>query len=275
MEKTRCPSEKHYENSFYRPTVEGIIINGKRGRLLSVLYGAAGAGLHPVVLLLHGIPGCEQNGDIAQALRRCGFHVLTFHYSGCFGSDGDYALANNIEDADTVLDFILNDTQYNFDKSNIFAVGHSMGGFVCAQLSAARREIKGAALLMLCNIGRLSKIREENLSAYKTIIRILEESSKWLRNADIEKFLSELELYEEQFALENLSESLGKKPLLCVSADLDTHTPPKYHCLPLENALLTQPEHRVKSVHFNTDHFASDYRLELLHEIIDFFSTLI
>lgn len=90
-------------------------------------YTAGGPGLHPTVLLLHGIPGCERNLDLAQALRRAGFHVMTFHYSGCWGSDGAYSLANDLEDASTVLDFILRDTVYGFDKDRIYAVGHSLG----------------------------------------------------------------------------------------------------------------------------------------------------
>lgn len=73
-----------------RPDCHGILIPGRRGRLLSVLYTAGGRGLHPTVLLLHGIPGCEKNMDLAQYLRRMGFHVLIFHYSGSWGSDGDY-----------------------------------------------------------------------------------------------------------------------------------------------------------------------------------------
>ena len=31
-----------------------------------VFYGAAGGGMHPTVLLLHGFPGYEQNADLAQ-----------------------------------------------------------------------------------------------------------------------------------------------------------------------------------------------------------------
>ena len=40
--------------------------------LNAVLYTAAGAGPHPAVLLLHGLPGNEQNIDLAQSLRRAG-----------------------------------------------------------------------------------------------------------------------------------------------------------------------------------------------------------
>ena len=68
-EKIRC-GETHYGDSPYRSDVHGILLHGRRGRLLSVLYTAGGEGLHPTVLLLHGIPGCEKNIDLAQDLRR-------------------------------------------------------------------------------------------------------------------------------------------------------------------------------------------------------------
>ena len=56
---------------------------------------------------------------------------MTFHYSGSWGSDGDYSLTHDLEDADTVLDFILQNESYGFDKEHIYAVGHSLGG-LCA-----------------------------------------------------------------------------------------------------------------------------------------------
>ena len=40
--------------------------------LNAVLYTAAGAGRHPTILLLHGLPGNEQNLDLAQSIRRAG-----------------------------------------------------------------------------------------------------------------------------------------------------------------------------------------------------------
>ena len=41
----------------------GVKING-------VAYLAGGAGAHPTVVLLHGLPGNEKNLDLAQAIRR-------------------------------------------------------------------------------------------------------------------------------------------------------------------------------------------------------------
>ena len=84
-EKLRC-GETHYGDSPYRSDVHGILLHGRRGRLLSVLYTAGGEGLHPTVLLLHGIPGCEKNIDLAQDLRRalrqsrCCLSFLQFPY---------------------------------------------------------------------------------------------------------------------------------------------------------------------------------------------------
>ena len=65
-------NEIHYGDCPRRPGMHGILIPGTRGRLLSVLYTAGGEGPHPTVILLHGIPGCERNLNLAQALRRAG-----------------------------------------------------------------------------------------------------------------------------------------------------------------------------------------------------------
>lgn len=76
-------------------------------RLFRARVAVFGIGGVDTSILLNGIPGCERNLDLAQALRWAGFHVMTFHYSGSWGSDGDYSLTHDLEDADTVLDFIL------------------------------------------------------------------------------------------------------------------------------------------------------------------------
>ena len=266
--------EKEQQARKYSPAMHGVQIMGKRGRLFSVIYTAGGEKPRPTVLLLHGIPGNEQNMDLAQELRRNGFHVITFHYSGCFGSDGNYALSHNIEDANTVLDYICSDIQYGFDKERIFVVGHSIGGFVASHLSALRQEIKGAAVLMPCNIGRIFKIQEESPRAAEKLLDILEESAKWLQGASIEKFLDELKSNSERFRLENLAQSLAQKPFLCIEAEFDEHTPPQYHCRPLEEAIYAIPGNRLRVVRLATDHLASDCRLELCDNVVSYINDL-
>ena len=270
MEKQLWPDEVHYGDSAFRPDMHGILIRGKRGRLLSVLYTAAGEGFHPTVILLHGIPGCERNLDLAQALRRAGFHVMTFHYSGSWGSDGSYSLMHNLEDAETVLDHILQDTRYGFDKQHIYAVGHSLGGFVCAQLTAKRAELKGAALLMPCDIGRLPQIAQEDPAAYGIIRNVLDESAGWLTGTSGEALLQEALDHSAEFALENLSEKLKSKPILCIGAALDIYTPPQTHCAPFAQAIQRAGGAALQKIDFPTDHFFADYRLTVAETVIAF-----
>ena len=268
-EQPRC-QETHYGDCAHRPDMHGILIPGKRGRLLSVLYTAAWEGVHPTVLLLHGIPGCERNFDLAQSLRRAGFHVMTFHYSGSWGSDGNYSLANDLEDANTVLDFILRNETYGFDKRRIYAVGHSLGGFVCGQLSAHRPEIKGAVLLMPCDIGRLPQIAQEDPVVWQTIQEVLEDSAQWLSGTSGEALLREALDNSTDFRLESAAEALAQKPVLCIAGALDIYTPPTLHCEPLIRAVQAAGGTLLRTVSYPTDHFFADYRLTVAETVTTF-----
>ena len=102
MEKQLLWDETHYGDCACRPDMHGILIPGKRGRILSVLYTAGGEGTHPTVILLHGIPSCERNLDLAQAVRRAGgtlFREVTYPTDHFFA---DYRLAV----AGTVTEFL-------------------------------------------------------------------------------------------------------------------------------------------------------------------------
>jgi predicted alpha/beta-fold hydrolase len=54
-------------------------------RMSGVLFIASGSGPHPTVILLHGFPGHAGLRDIAEAIRRAGWNVLTFQYRGMHG----------------------------------------------------------------------------------------------------------------------------------------------------------------------------------------------
>ena len=73
------------------------------GAMNALLWQAGGAGAHPTLLLFHGFPGNEQNLDLAQAARRAGWHVLTLHYRGSWGSPGEFHFRQVPEDAAAVI----------------------------------------------------------------------------------------------------------------------------------------------------------------------------
>ena len=256
--------------SFERPAFHTILIKGKRGNLFSVLYSAGGKKPNPTVLLLHGIPGNEQNEDLAQELRRKGFNVLTFHYSGCFGSDGEYSLANDLEDAETVLDFILNDNKFGLDKTKIFAVGHSLGSFVCGQILSKRKEIKAGVFITPCNIGRIFDIKSESPDLYRKTVEFLEESRLWLNGVKENQLLKELLKHKNDYPLESIAKQISTKPILVVEGTLDEITPPKYHSRPFINALKQQEYEYLQAVTLETDHFLSDMRIELAESVCSF-----
>lgn len=70
-------------------TLEGVAIESQGCRLFGGKYLAAGEAPAPAVVLLHSLPGHEQNRDLAQWLRGLGTHVLFFHYRGAWGLRGN------------------------------------------------------------------------------------------------------------------------------------------------------------------------------------------
>src|SRR4051794_34273519 len=57
-----------------------LLIDSRGAKMNALFLLASGAGRHPTMLLLHGLPGNERNLDLAQVVRRAGWNVLTFTY---------------------------------------------------------------------------------------------------------------------------------------------------------------------------------------------------
>ena len=130
--------------------MDAFVIPSGEGAMNAVMYVAAGSGVHPTLLLLHGFPGNEQNLDLAQAARRAGWNVLTLHYRGSWGSPGIFSFTNAAEDAFNALLFLEDAStvaRYRIDTSAIVVAGHSMGGFMAAEAAAAEPRVAGLFLI--------------------------------------------------------------------------------------------------------------------------------
>lgn len=246
------------------------IIPGKRGRILSILYLPSGARRAPVLLMCHGFPGNEQNMDLAQAFRRIGFAVMKFHYSGSWGSDGNYSVSNCLEDAQTVLDYLKNYDGDELDPERIFLFGHSLGGFVTANILARNPEIQAGILLSPADMGGVYSIFRENEQMKENWIRFLDDGAKWLNGTSGEALAEDLEAHLQEWTFTGLAESLSEIPLLIISAEQDALTPFETNQKPLLLKLEEIRKGNYRHVTFDTDHGYEDKRIILTETIAEF-----
>ena len=124
-------------------------------------YIAAGPGAHPTVVLFHGFPGIEKNLDLAHAIRRDGWNVVTLNYRGSWGSPGTYSFKGNLEDARAVLAYIRTPevaAKLQVDPGRIVVMGHSMRGWVTAVTAGDDPGVIGAVLISAADMEQLGRM---------------------------------------------------------------------------------------------------------------------
>lgn len=253
-----------------QPGAMSLRIAGKRGGLLSLLYTPGGKGSHPAVLLCHGYPGSEQNLDLAQALRRVGFAVMTFHYSGSWNSDGDFSFMHCLEDSHCVLDAMLSHAdEWQIDPTRILVAGHSMGGLMAGHLLASREEIRTGVLITPFDVARIF-LKNDDKDCQKNLQEVLSCGYGWLRGISEEGFAKELTEKAQILLMEPLAPALAKKQLLCIGAEKDVDTPIAFHVGPLRDAILAHDPKDFTYCSFSADHCFSDQRLALCKCVVSF-----
>ena len=249
--------------AFALPT-HGVNIN-------AVLYTAAGAGPHPTVLLLHGLPGNEQNLDLAQAIRREGWNVLTLHYRGAWGSPGSFTFAHCLEDAAAALVWLRapeHDAEYAIDPRKIVMIGHSMGGWITGYTAAHDPDVLAAGLISAGDIGLIGtapratavKVVDDNIGTSDGMHTLA---------ATPESLADEAIRNTRAYAMINDAPGLAKHPLLLVTSDdgLKGGSDALAKAIGDGAAPITQ-------VHLSTDHGYSDQRIALEAAVIRWLENL-
>jgi len=231
----------------------GLFING-------VVYQPSGAGLHPTIVICHGLPGNEKNLDLAQAARRAGWNAVTFNYRGSWGSPGNFRFAQNPEDAAAVLQYLrapANATALGIDTRRIVLAGHSMGGWVTAMTASKDPGLLGAILISAADMGELRGTRER-------LVALMKDDMESLAGVTPETMADEITANAKEFSIANAALGLAMLPLLVITSD-DGLAPA---AAGLVKAITAQGAKNVKTVHFATDHSYSDHRIALESEVL-------
>jgi acetyl esterase/lipase len=233
----------------------GVSMNG-------VLYRAAGAGPHPVLIFFHGMPGNEQNLDLAQAARRLGWNVLTFHYRGSWGSPGTFSYPHLLEDGQAALAFARDPAtvaRYGLDAHRIVLVGYSTGGFVAVNTLARSAPVAGLILISGTDDGAEAKVAQRTPQAWSAFVRDdFADSMESLVGCTPDGLADELRAHADAWSFGAAMPGLKGTPLLAITAD-DGFAP--------DGEALAQAMQaggsEVQTVHMATDHGYSDHRIAL------------
>jgi len=236
----------------------GALING-------VLYTASGSGPHPALLFLHGFPGNEQNLDLAQAVRRAGFDVLTLHYRGSWGSPGAFSFTHAIEDSDAAIAFLkANAAKYHLDPHRIFAAGHSMGGFMAASAAAHNPDLAGLIMISAWDIGRDGGQFHNKAFRQAQLTQEFRDDVIPLAGTTANALMDEAMAQAKGWEFADWAPQLGRRPVLLVTADdgsqADSHR--------LAQALQKAGNGAVTEIHMATDHPYSDHRIALESAVV-------
>jgi acetyl esterase/lipase len=193
--------------------------------------------------------------------------VLTIHYRGSWGGPGAFSFGNCLEDAAAAMDWLVAaGAAERIDPARVVVIGHSMGGFVAAQLCAARDELLGAVLLSGVDLGHafgspdtgeaVEKV-DENVGT-SAGLHILADTSPG-------SLAAEARANRDRWRLADCAPRLAHRPLLVVTSD-DGFTAAGDALAAAVRAIDGAP---LSVAHFATDHSYSDCRIALQVRVLD------
>jgi pimeloyl-ACP methyl ester carboxylesterase len=250
--------------------MEAFVLPSHGSGMNAIMYLASGAGPHPTLLLLHGFPGNEQNLDLAQAARRAGWNVMTFHYRGSWASGGVFSFLNAAEDSHAALAFLENPrnaARYHVDPARIAVAGHSMGGYMAADAAADDPRVVGLFLIDPWDIGadaRAVGTAEGRKAWHETA----EGDLPPLAGTSEQKLAAEMEANADRFDLTKRTIAFGKRPVDIVGAERGGGSAQTV----LLNAVRAAGNDRATGGVWPTDHPFSDMRIALAAELVRWLS---
>ena len=232
------------------------------GVMNAVLYTPSGPGPHPALILFHGQPGNEQNLDLAQAVRRAGYAVLTLHYRGSWGSPGTFSYANATADGINSVDWLMAPEQmarFRIDKDRLVLAGHSVGGFVAMRAAAARPAVKALMLIDAWHVDETSLSRLRAPNGREAYVAAQGNSLNMLATTPT-RLVDEILDAGTGFDLRGQAPALATRPVLVIAAEKGNGS----HNHSIASSLRASGNKQVEFVLMPTDHGFNDHRIALI-----------
>jgi len=252
----------------FPPGVLGITVPSHGVDMDATFYLASGEAPHGTVLLLHGLPGYEHNGDLAQSIRRAGWNVLLFHYRGTWGTAGTFGLSSAIEDMAEAVRFLrdpVNTRKYRIEPQWLVVIGHSFGGFLAGYEGSHDPNIRATAMIAAVNLGKINadpKERDARMKRWETQLHPV-------KGATVSELFSEAERHAKEWDYVRWADALRGRPVLLVEADDQNHDE-----MEALAAALQKDSAALEHVVVATDHSFSDHRIELQMIVINWLERL-
>lgn len=254
------PDEKYLNtdfkpDEFYPGGQVELAIPSSGFKMYGFAYTADGKGLHPTLILLHGLPGNERSLDLAQNIRRAGYNVIYFNYRGTWGSGGTFGFQNSLNDVKAVVDYItdsLNSSTLKVDTARIALYGHSMGAGFSLLAGLKDPRVKGVVGISVFNPYTLFQGDEArgNLISLKEYLLTL-----GMLDCDPDKFLNDIVSNVDKYNIE-ASIARAKKPILVIDEHMNNQQFTRFN---------KQKNFSYKI--WNTDHAFSNRRIALTVEV--------
>jgi pimeloyl-ACP methyl ester carboxylesterase len=246
-----------------------VAIRSHGSRMNGLVYLAAGPGTHPVVIFLHGYPGNEKNLDLAQAVRRAGYHAIYFNYRGTWGSGGTFSFEHALEDVATVLAWARapeTAAKYRFDTQRLALVGHSFGGWLALMTASSEPRSVCVAGLAAWNVGAAAQrfpAHPDERTAGRDDFRATTDPEGGPVRASAADLLDAMIAHATSWDYLGQASLIGNRPLLLVAATHDSPDEDVPMHTQMAKALREAGAKQVTLVTYDDDHPFSSHRIAL------------